>query len=101
MSNCDNGNVCFWQEAVDYCAALGRGSRLPEVKELISLVDYSQFLPALPDGHPFTGVQSAVNYWSATTNASSPPGAWGVTFSDGHVDTSDKADGMDHAWCVR
>ena len=32
--------------------------RLPNVRELQSLVDYGRYDPALPEGHPFTRVQS-------------------------------------------
>ncbi|NIO68243.1 MAG: DUF1566 domain-containing protein, partial [Anaerolineae bacterium] len=52
---------------------LGDGSsegdwRLPNVRELQSLIDYGRQTPALPSGHPFTGVQSSL-YWSSTTHA--------------------------------
>jgi hypothetical protein len=49
--------------------------RLPNIKELQSLVDFSQLFPALPPGHPFLNVQSD-GYWSSTTDALSPPLAW-------------------------
>jgi hypothetical protein len=32
--------------------------RLPNMKELFSLTDFSRYYPALPDGHPFDNVQS-------------------------------------------
>ena len=38
--------------------------RLPNVKELQSLIDFGQLDPALPAGHPFAGVQSNY-YWSS------------------------------------
>jgi len=43
--------------------------RLSNVKELLSLIDYGQFSPALPAGHPFLNVPTAgeVSYWSSTT----------------------------------
>jgi len=99
VSNCDNGNRCVWQDAVDYCAALGGGSRLAEVKELSGLVDYSQFNLALPPGHPFNGVRSA-RYWSATTPPNIPQAAWAPGFFNGDVTVFDK-DFIFHAWCVR
>jgi hypothetical protein len=42
---------------------------LPNVKELLSLIDYGQFAPALPAGHPFLNVPTTgeVSYWSSTT----------------------------------
>ena len=57
--------------------------RLPNIKELLSLVDYSQSAPPLPSGHPFgTSVQSSL-YWSSSSRASNPAIAWGVDMSDG------------------
>ncbi len=49
-----------WQAAIAFCPTLGTGYRLPEVKELLSLVDFSQFDPALPASHPFSNVQSSI-----------------------------------------
>jgi hypothetical protein len=49
--------------------------RLPNVKELLSLIDYGQFDPALPAGHPFlnvatTGTTGETGYWTSTTRLS-------------------------------
>jgi Protein of unknown function (DUF1566) len=41
--------------------------RLSNVKELLSLIDYGQFNPALPAGHPFLNVPATGDYWSSTT----------------------------------
>lgn len=75
-----------WQAAIDICNGLKAGGaharglsddskegdwRLPNLNELRSLVDYSQSAPALPAGHPFTGIESSL-YWSSTTVASAP-----------------------------
>ncbi len=59
-----------WQDAIKFCPTLGTDYRLPEVKELISLVDFGQSNPALPLGHPFSNVQTI--YWSATPAADLP-----------------------------
>lgn len=101
VSNCDNGNVCTWQEAVDYCAALGDGSRLPEIKELLSLVDFSVASPGpvLQAGHPFINVQS-FNYWSATESAADPTNAWNVFFGTGRTVSFLKTNSF-NVWCVR
>jgi hypothetical protein len=56
--------------------------QLPNVRELQSLIDFGHFDPALPQGHPFAGVQ-ATWYWSSTASADSPGLAWGVALSDG------------------
>jgi len=68
---------------------LGDGSsegdwRLPNVRELQSLVDYGRYSPALPSGHPFTGVQSSL-YWSSTSFAPNTSYAWLVSLYDGYV----------------
>ena len=78
-----------------------KGWRLPSVHELASLVDPSVPPPGptLPPDHPFTNVQSA-DYWSATTFASFPDGAWLVFFSNGNVDLNNKTHNG-QVWCVR
>ncbi|NJO15529.1 MAG: DUF1566 domain-containing protein [Thioploca sp.] len=60
--------------------------RLPNRKELLSLIDLSQFGPALPSGHPFLNVQSDF-YWSATTGTSS---AWSLNLGNSYVSGFDK-----------
>lgn len=62
---------------------------LPNVKELHSLIDFANFNPALPAGHPFTGVQSG-RYWSATTYAVSTTFACYVFLSNGYVSSAGK-----------
>jgi hypothetical protein len=57
--------------------------RLPNVKELESLIDFGWHSPALPVGHPFSVVQSY--YWSSTTDISRPDNAWSVNLDDGFV----------------
>ena len=99
-ASCNGSANCPWEEAVAYCAALGGGSRLAEVKELSSLVDYSQFDPALPDGSPFLNVEPA-NYWSASTNQVFPLLRWIVNFSIGAVDTTGEGGTAGRAWCAR
>ena len=57
--------------------------RLPNVRELFSLIDFGRFQPALPSGHPFLNV-SWTNYWSST-RAPTAGFAWYVSLSDGAV----------------
>lgn len=77
-------NNCFgqrtWGQAISDANGLADGVcgltdssiaghwRLPNIKELLSLIDYGHFSPALPSGHPFGYVQIAF-YWSSTTSA--------------------------------
>lgn len=69
-----------WDEALaaanslapGYCGLADGSSagdwRLPNVRELLSLIDYGRTRPALPSGHPFTDVQTLNwGYWSSDT----------------------------------
>ena len=100
-----------WANALADCATLNSGEhgltdgsvegdwRLPNVQELQSLIDYGQSNPALPSGHPFTGVGSSF-YWSATTIAGFTTVAWYVTVGYGHVDDDVKSN-ANYVWPVR
>jgi hypothetical protein len=65
--------------------------RLPNVRELHSLIDFGQTDPALPNGHPFNNVQTTY-YWSSTSDVMFPSRAWCVQFLNGHVLYQDKSD---------
>lgn len=73
--------------------------RLPNVRELQSLIDYGQSYPAMPPGHPFTGAQSNI-YWASTTVAYNPSSAWIVSLFYGIVYPDDKTSGY-FVWPVR
>jgi hypothetical protein len=96
-----------WQHALDFvagitvtgsysnCAAGFSDWRLPNVREMQSLIDYGEYNPDLPDGHPFTGGPFS-NYWSSTTDANSAGNAWLVSLYYGYVERYNKM----VAWCV-
>jgi len=78
-----------WQGALNYCENLKLAGhsdwRLPNVRELQSIVDYGRFNPsinfvfgAMPDG-----------YWSSSPYALVPKHAWYVFFLDGSVGSYD------------
>jgi hypothetical protein len=94
-----NNGVITWTNADAYCSGLGNGSRLPDIKELISLVDYSVSSPALPEGNPFQDVVLSW-YWSATAAADNASFAWEVAIGTGEVAKTDKSAGS-RTWCVR
>jgi hypothetical protein len=76
--------------------------RLPNVRELQSLVDYGGYTPSiLPAGHPFTNVKSGT-YWSSTiwAHPTITTNAWLVSFTDGNVNYSSKSN-LNYVWCVR
>jgi hypothetical protein len=113
MEVCDNTTGLNWQQnpdsilrnhgdALSHCPTVRAGSRLPEVKELVSLLDYTRLNPALPASPLFTNVQSN-EYWSATTDAAETllmPSAWRVLLQTGSVRTIGK-DSTENVWCVR
>jgi len=92
-----------WDRAINFCEGLKIAGyndwRLPTVKELFSLVDPSQYRPALPEGHPFTNVQSS-GYWSSSTYAFSTSSAWRVGMSYGYVYSNSKSS-YHYVWPVR
>lgn len=101
-----NANIAgtkAWAAAITYCEGLDYGGqtdwRLPNAKELFSLLDLGRFNPALPAGHPFTGVQSG-HYWSSSTCADNTGYAWRIhLFTTGVL--YDVKTGMYYVWPVR
>jgi hypothetical protein len=73
--------------------------RLPNVRELQSLINYGRCYPALPSGHPFTGVQ-LFDYWSSTSYANVTSYAWFVYLYYGFVNAYDKSHAI-YVWPVR
>ncbi|MHC5112311.1 MAG: Lcl C-terminal domain-containing protein [Planctomycetota bacterium] len=65
--------------------------RIPNRRELMSLLDFSQDAPALAPDHPFLGVSDTSNYWSSTTYAPDANRAWIVDLSTGNVSYESKA----------
>ena len=61
--------------------------------------DFGQGFPALPLGHPFSGVQS-LPYWSSTSLVLAPDAAWTVEFGFGQRTAGSKVDGAP-MWPVR
>lgn len=74
--------------------------RLPNVRELHSLIDYGEFDPALPPGHPFSGVQSSCFYWVSTSVPYAPAYAWDVNLDNGQLYHGSKLS-TDCVWPVR
>jgi Protein of unknown function (DUF1566) len=66
-----------------------------------SLVDPSRTNPALPEGHPFTNIETEVKgYWSATMAAEGGSSAWAISFYDGFIGFGG-IEVPSHVWCVR
>ncbi len=115
---------CFqqrnWSDALSDCNGLADGScgltdgsnagdwRLPNRRELFSLVHDEYYNPAVPntagtdkwsEGDPFNSVQSGY-YWSSTTIADCTLYAWDLSMYNGHVYSNFKPDN-DYVWPVR
>ena len=116
---------CFgtrdWATALTDCNTLNDGEcdlsddsvegdwRLPNVMELLSLIDWRYSIPALSNaagtgqwtsGDAFTGVQSDY-YWSSTTRAGSTDRAWYVYLGSGLVNVGNKTGTPLRVWPVR
>ncbi|WP_168432850.1 Lcl C-terminal domain-containing protein [Pontiella sulfatireligans] len=100
-----NGNSAgmAWEDAIDLCNDVefaGHSDwRLPSRRELMSLADAGRYSPALPSGHPFTGILND-EYWSSTSVASYTSTAWRVSMYSGSVYRFFKSS-LYYAWPVR
>ncbi|MEO5333480.1 MAG: DUF1566 domain-containing protein [Magnetococcus sp. YQC-5] len=63
--------------------------RLPNVRELATLVDFGRSAPSLPTGHPFDGIPSGAGphyYWTSTSAAADAVNkAWAVDLASGLI----------------
>lgn len=80
-----------WQEVLDFVAQMNRDQtfgcsdwRLPNRRELRSLISHQASRPALPERHPFTNLFQGW-YWSSNTAAISPTHAWYVDLAGGRM----------------
>jgi len=81
-----------WQGALHYCEDLELGEysdwRLPNVLELVTLVDYAGGLcngPGVDTIHTAFGMERYGTTWTSTTTACSPDFAWYVQFHEGEI----------------
>ena len=107
-------NKSIWDKVVLLNAEGGVGYaghndwRVPNIKELMSIVDYEAFDPAVDSpfdngshtgacdpnstGCSFTNAGALGGHWSSTTVSDAHDRAWRVNFSDGEVNNSQKDD---------
>ena len=115
-ANC--GGEQAWADGLSYCNNLADSGcelsvtdgsspgdwRLPNVRELQSLIDFGNFDPALPANHPFESVQIFF-YWVSSSTAQDSDFKWSVSLRDGTVipDSSiELGSPIPHwIWCVR
>ena len=92
MRNATPGELPMtWREALAFVAEMNRERalgcsdwRLPNRRELRSLVSHQTRRPALPEGHPFVNVFAGW-YWSATSAAGVTAHAWYVNMDGGRM----------------
>lgn len=105
----DNGGSIkqtTWQGAIDYCSGLGLdggGWRLPNMKELESIIDDGRYDPSI-DTTVFSNTASSY-YWSSTTYADPTDnpitsGVWDIDFEYGFSQDADKTDNV-YVRCIR
>jgi hypothetical protein len=122
LKNADCFGEQTWADALNACKTLASpacgltdGSiagdwRLPNIKELQSLIDFGSYEPALPntagtgkwsEEDPFTGVLSDF-YWSSTTYAPVTTSAWRMLMQIGRPNYGVKTEYIGyHVWPVR
>jgi hypothetical protein len=110
-SVCLPANLSNWHVALDYVACLNSNNylghndwRLPNRKEIRSLIDYSRNTSALPRLPPFTGVRSGFwdFYWSSTTNSQQISEAWIIYMANGAMTRGSKTPNSSYwVWPVR
>ncbi len=85
-------NKVTHSEAKKYCSNLKlsdvSGWRLPTVNELISIVDYTRYAPAILKEFSHTSINSL--YWTSTPYHRAKNKFWGVDFKDGATDNASK-----------
>ena len=113
-------NARSWANALTAANSLANGAcgltdgsvagawRLPNVREMQSLVHYGFASPAVPNtagtgkwtaGNPFTGVQSNI-YWTSTANGDGTDSVWYVHLNVGYGYPGGKS-GSYYVWPVR
>ena len=114
LENANRFGTRTWLQALNDCNTLADdgidlkdGSiagdwRLPNIDELESLIDYSQWDPGLPSGHPFSAVQSGVLifYWTSNTYADNTDDAWHLNVYGGWASNENKSS-ISYVWPVR
>ena len=86
-------------EEMNAAAELGYSDwRLPNRRELRSLICRQSRRPALPGAHPFTQVDRV--YWSSITSFYDPDWAWALYLDDGAVGVGQNAFARFGVWAV-
>ena len=104
-AGCNNGGTLTWDAAITFCEGLTYAGysdwRLPNRRELMSIVDYGTYNPSISATYfPNTQSKQSIFYWTSTTYVPATIDAWTVTFYDGYVAPDVKTDSV-YVRCVR
>lgn len=95
--------VSTWEVAISSCEALNYAGytdwRLPNVRELVSIVDYGVASPSI-NSNFFPDTPVSGMYWTATTYVPDTTKAWYVLFNAGSLGGVSKT-GSNYVRCVR
>ena len=72
---------------------------MPNIREMLSLIDYGRYQPIIPEGHPFENVREAI-YWTSTSLAPAARMAWMMTLGIGPT-VFDIKYSLNRTWPVR
>jgi hypothetical protein len=103
-SSCSTGSATAynWNNALAQCEGLDFGGqtdwRLPNVNELLSILNYSTLNPAINSTY-FPGTLSE-NYWTSTTYVANSGAAWSIYFAFNYLNMSSKTSEY-YVRCVR
>ena len=90
LGNCSTGSALLytWSNAITYCEGLTLGGRsdwrLPNLNELVSIIDYTKSTSPTINSTAFPNTQSPL-YWSSSTYAKGTNAGWVVAFGNDSV----------------
>lgn len=91
-------NLCAGVHGLSDESAKGRW-RMPNLREMLSLIDYGNYDPILPASHPFRNVKNAI-YWTSTSLAPAAKMAWMMTLGIGPT-VFDIKSSLNRTWPIR
>ncbi len=92
-TSCSSGSATLftWVNAISYCNSLslvGKTWRLPNIKELRSILDLSKTTSPALDNSVFPNTKTGGYYWTSTTPVINSTLGWWVDFNEGYSNDS-------------